>query len=429
MKGFGLFAFLVLAVSLFAGAVSAQAADFVTIDHVKVNGMAADPLSPIFLERGQQVFVEVFFRGTDVCVIGDANPCYDTRVEVEIQGYERGEVRDVDGPFEVEPGVQYRKLLSFVLPEDIQASDDVNLNLEVKHDDGLVFVSFPVRIQEQRHNVNVFDVIFNPTSNVRAGQPLFATVRLENLGDNAEGSVRVNVAIPALGIQTSEFVDRLNTFSDNDGDDADTTNDLLLFIPENAAEGDYDVVVSVEYNRGFDVNQRTFTLHVLAAEQVVLPIDEVERTSVVVNVESETLSVEAGEGAVYRFSVANLGQNPSTFSFELSNTGGWANTRVDPASVTVQPDQTKEVFVFVVPNEGSTGPKAFNLRVLSNGDVLSEAQLVLNVLEPKSGADAKNVFTWIFAVLLAILVILVVVVLAKKLASKDGKGIEGQTYY
>ncbi len=428
MKGLGLFAFFVLAVSLLAGTVSAQAADFVTIDHVKVNGMAASPLSPIFLERGQQVFVEVFFRGTDVCVIGDANPCYDARVEVEIQGYEHGEVRDVEGPFEVEPGVQYRKLLSFMLPDDIQASDDVNLNLEVKHDDGLVFLSFPVRIQEQRHSVNVFDVIFNPQNNARAGQPFFTTVRLENLGDNTEGSVRVNVAVPALGIQTSEFVDRLNTFSDNDGDDAATTNDLLLFIPENAAEGDYDVVVSIEYNRGFDVNQRTFTMHVLGA-QPVLPADDVEGTRVVVNVESETLSVETGEGAVYRFSVANLGQSPSTFNFELSNTGGWANTRVDPASVTVQPDQTKEVFVFVVPNEGTLGPKAFNLRVLSNGDVLSDVQLVLNVLAPKSEADAKTVFTWIFAVLLAILVILVVVVLAKKMVSKEGKGIEGQTYY
>lgn len=428
MKGFGLFAFLVLAVSLFAGAVSAQAADFVTINHVKVNGMAVDPLFPIYLESGQQVFVEVFFRGTPVCSAGDSNPCYDARVEVEIQGYEQGEVRDVEGPFEVEPGIQYRKVLSFVLPQDIQASDDVNLNVEIKHDDGLVFRSYPVRIQEQRHNINIFDVIFNPSTSVRAGQPLFATVRLENLGDNVENSIRVDVAIPSLGIQTSEFVDRLNTVFD-DEDDAATTNDLLLFIPENAAEGDYDVVVTAEYNRGSIVSQKTFTMYVLGVQPRAPVTDDVQRTRVVVNVESETLSANAGEGAVYRFSVANLGQSASTFSFELSNTDGWANTRVDPSSLNVQPDQTKEVFVFVVPNEGVVGPKAFNLRVLSGGDVLSDSQLVLNVLEPKSGADAKTVFTWIFAVLLVVLAVLVIVVLAKKFASKEGKGVEGQTYY
>lgn len=427
MKGFALFSLVILTLVMFASTV--VAADFVTVNRVEVNDQVADEFSPVHLEREQDVVVEVYFTGNPAgkCRSGDSNPCYDVRVDAEIEGYEFGDVRDVEGPFEVEPGVQYRKVLRFTLPEDMPASDDLTLNIEIKDDDDLVLTRFPVRIQEVRHRLNVFDVIFNPADNVQAGQPLFTTVRLENLGDNVESSVKVTVAVPALGIQVSEFVDQLARLQDEEGDsdadDAATSNDLMLMIPSNAQEGNYDVVVMLEYNRGRSVEQRTFTMYVRGAQ----PVPRTVETSTVVNVDSQAQRVNEGEGAVFKFSVANLGQQASVFTFQVVGVSDWANSRVDPTSLVVQPDSSGEAFVYVAPKEGVTGIKTFTVKVMSGDTLVAERNLSVEVVEDK-GVDVKTVFTWIFIVLLVILVLLVIVVLVrKKMGSSENT--EGQTYY
>ncbi len=440
MKGFALFAFVVLAFVMFAGSVFAE--DFVIIDRVEVNDQvvldSVTGTSLVQLEREQDLVVEVFFRGNPAgkCTIvrdaDDDNPCYDTRVEAEIEGYEYGDVRDVEGPFEVEPGVSYRKVLRLRLPEDMPAGHNFNLNIEVKDSEDVVLAGrVPVRIQEIRHRLNIFDVVFNPIDNVMAGQPLFATVRLENLGDNVESSVKVTVAVPALGIQTSEFVDQLSTElgeeGDGDADDAATTDDLLLIIPADAEEGDYDVVVMIEYNRGRSVEQRTFPMHVRGSVEAAGP--RVVQESTVVNVDAQAQRVNEGEGAVFKFSVGNLGQQASSYTFEIVGASDWANTRVDPTGLVVQSDSSGEAFVYVAPKEDVTGIKSFTVRVMSGSDVVAERNLSVEVLESER-PSLQAVLTWIFVVLLVVLVILVVVVLVRKrMSASEASGVEGQTYY
>lgn len=433
MKKLAFIAFLFVVLSIFSTAVLAQD-EFVTVNKVEVNGQVLSDQSPVYLERGQQVVVSVFFTGNPLgkCLIGDDNPCFDTRVEAAIEGYEFGDVRDVVGPFEVEPGVTYKKVLTFTLPIDMPASDNLNLNVEIKDDDNLEALSFPVRIQEQRHSLNVFDVIFNPSNNVQAGQPLFATVRVENLGDSPETSVKVNVAIPSLGVETSEFVDRLNAADsesdDNEADDSATTNDLLLMIPENTPEGNYNVVVTVEFNRGHSLTQKTYTMHVLGKVQAPTTVPGTQTTGVTVTVDNQALKVEQGQGGVYKFSVANLGQQASSFTLEVVGVQDWANLKLEPGVLVVQPNSAQDAFVYVAPRDGVEGIKMFTVKVKSGNDVVSEKQLSLEVAKAQSSVSAKTVFTWLFVALLAVLVILVVVVLVKKVTSRGG-GIEAQTYY
>lgn len=444
MKKFGLIAFLVLVISLVANTVVAQESyntqEFVTVNSVKVNDVEVNDVTPVLLERGQQATVEVFFTGNpnSKCSSGDSNPCYDTRVEVELEGWEFGDVRDVEGPFEVEPGVSYKKTLSFTVPEDMPASDDLDLNIEIKDDDDVVLVRYPVRLQERRHDLNVFDVIFNPANNLQAGQPLFATVRVENLGDNTESSVKVTVSMPQLGLEASEFVDELTTLQDendneDDAGDAATTNDLLLMIPANAAEGDYDVVVTLEYNRGHSVETKKYTMHVKAAVQQQTPITTDTSTSgvvesgAVVSVDSQAQKVNQGQGAVYRFSVANLGKSASSYTLEVTGAQDWANVQVTPSTLVVQSDNTGEALVYVAPKEGTEGLKMLTVKVMSGNKVLSEKTLSLEVAKAATKVAAKTVFTWIFAVLLVVLAVLVIVVLVKKASRSNG--VEGQTYY
>ena len=443
MKSFGLIAFLFLVIALVANTVVAQEAystqDFVTVDKIRVNDVEVSEFTPVLLERGEQAVVEVFFTGNpnSKCQSGDSNSCYDTRVEVELEGWEFGDVRDVEGPFEVEPGVSYKKTLSFVVPEDMPASDDLDLNVEIKDDDDVVLVRYPVRLQEKRHDLNVFDVILNPTNNVLAGQPLFATVRVENLGDNVESSVKVTVSIPELGLEASEFVDQLTTLQDeNDNEDsagdAATTNDLLLMIPANTAEGDYNVVVTLEYNRGHSLETKKYTMHVKAAVQTQAPTatdttNNVVTTGAVVSVDSQAQKVNQGQGAVYRFSVANLGKSAVSYTLEVTGAQDWANVQVTPSTLVVQSDNTGDALVYVAPKDGVDGLKMLTVKVMSGNKVVSEKTLSLEVAKVPAKLAAKTVFTWIFAVLLAVLAVLVIVVLVKKASGSSGT--EGQTYY
>src|SRR3989344_2946384 len=441
IKHIGLFALMLIIMTVFtavgtnavsAYSFSSSATPFAKIDVVYIGGhQVLGGNSLIRLERGETVDLEVLVSGLPngkcrVRTSNNDNPCNDVYVEAEIDGYEYGLIGDVDGPLEIEPNAQSRARLRFTLPDDIQASDDLTLNIQVKDDDDVVVEGFKVRMQEQRHAIDVFGVIFNPFNNVRAGQPLFASVRIENLGDNRESNIRVTAAIPSLNLQTGEWVDKLLTFDDDfdaeDADEAETTNDLRLDIPMDAKTGDYNVVIRVDYDNGRTVEEKVFPIHVIGSTQT----STTGSQTTVVNVDAQAQKVETGKGAVYKFSIANLNSQASTYTFEVLGTSDWANVRTEPSTLIVQPDRTADAFVFVAPREDATGLKSFTVRVKSDNNVVAEKNLSLEVAGNSNG-NVKTVFTWIFIVLLLVLVVLIIVVIVRNLTGKnEGQGSEGQ---
>ncbi|HLC86072.1 MAG TPA: hypothetical protein VJG30_02210 [Candidatus Nanoarchaeia archaeon] len=416
------------------GNAQANVPDFF-IEKVEVDGTPASTSGAIFVERGSTVYVDVWLRGNNVfrnCRDNNARSCYDVKVKAFIGGYEYGDVEDSTSSFEVEPGVRYHKTLRLVIPEDIDASDDYTLRVEAFDDDqstddsSSTRIAYKLRLQEARHSVSVFDVLFNPSASVQAGQPLFATVRVENLGDNIEDSVRVSVSIPALGVQVQEYVDELETNQnerEDDINDAATTNDLVLMIPESAKEGDYDVVVRLDYNRFHSFEEQKYSLHVVALPQVAVGTAQV-------NVDTLGHKVSAGQGAVYKFTVANLASQAQSYTVEVVGASDWATTRVDPMVLNVQPNSVGEVNIYVSPKEGVTGGKNFAVRVKSGNSLVAEKNLSLEVTPALKGSDSvKKVLTIVFIVLLLVLVLLVVVLLIKKLTEDKEEGVEGKTYY
>ncbi len=407
--------------------VSSTRADF-RIDSVKVNDLEMSGSTPVYVQRGTVVPVEVQFMGTN-------KDAYDTRIRVYIGGYEYGDVQAASDIFEVIPGVRDSRTLRLNVPYDLESSDTYTLNVEMYDDDNSIRKTFKLRVEETRNLVSVFDVSFNPSDNVQAGTPLFATVRVENLGDNIEDTVKVTLSIPALNLQTSQYVDRLVTQQDLNSDDsgsrrtAASTNELALVLPENTPEGDYQVVVRTEYNRLHDFKEKTYVIHVKGtAAAVVQPVTN----PLSINVDTTAQKVVSGQGAQYKFSVSNMGQNPSTLSFEVLGASDWAAFRVDPQSVTVPANSAKDVNVFVAPAENFEGAKTFTVRVKdANNNVVAEKTLSLEVANNASQADTlKKVLAVGFVVLLGILVLLGIVLVIKKLTQdSEDKPVEGQTYY
>lgn len=417
------------------------AADF-SIDRVDVDGITVTGSSKLVdVHRGVTVPITVWVSGNN-----NISTVYDARIEAYISGYEYGEVEVTSDIFAISENGSYKKTLRLKLPSDLESSKVYDLRVVLTARNQEVSQTFKITVEEDRHLLDVYDVIMNPYNNVQAGQPLFITVRVENMGDNVENSIKVTASIPELGIQASEFIDQLVRQVDEDQAehfvtkrDAATTGSLMLMIPENAKEGDYKVNVKLNYNRGHDANayadelgdEKTYTIHVKGAKAQVA----VNTVSSLVNVDNTIQSAEAGQGAIYKVSIANLGREAQTFSVEALGVAGWGVTRVDPQNVLVGADKTGEAFVYVSPSENTQeGMKTFSLKVKDQaGNVVAEKALTLNVIgstSPQEGSfgSFKKVLEVGFVALLAILIILGIVLVAKRLGGKEDS-VEGQTYY
>ena len=254
---------------ILAGAQSVNAQKFI-ITSVELDDILLGT-DPIFVERESTAKLEIFLKG---------NTTSDkVRVEAWIGGYEYGRIDDESEIFEVEPNVTYRKTLTLEIPEDLDANDDYTLHVEVSDDDNNVEKEFKLRVQEIRHRLDVLDVLLSPGSNLEAGDNLFVTVRLENLGAKKEEDIKVTASIRDLGVSTSTYIDELTAEEDPDEDEETSmsSDDLFLEIPEDAKEGLYKLDVVVEYNRGRTVLTETMQVFVKEEDK---DLDEDEKDEV-----------------------------------------------------------------------------------------------------------------------------------------------------
>src|SRR3989344_2347156 len=175
------------------GLVSAAAPDY-TIIGVEVNDLQAfggsTTIPNLDVERGETIEIEVTLQG-NATIPGGQVP--DVRVEARIVGYEFGTVSDISDIFSVDEGLVYKKRLTLVIPEDIDASELYTLRVEASDSRNEDQIEFTLNIDEQRHSLNIFDILVNPSSNVVAGQPIFVISRIENLGELKEVDTLINI--------------------------------------------------------------------------------------------------------------------------------------------------------------------------------------------------------------------------------------------
>ena len=425
LKMFSALALMLLTLVVGSVAVFAASPDY-DIQSVKVNNV--DLAGATFdVERGEVLNLEILVRGI--------NTVDDVRVKAEIDGYEHGDIEDRTSLFEIEAGRLYKKTLNLVIPNDIDASEVYTLRVEVSDDDNEEEFNINLHIDEQRHNLGIFDVIVTPNGKVSAGRPIFVDTRIENLGSMKEEDVKVTVSIPELGVTASGYIDELvteiaedNGTSDDDEESSQSVN-LALRIPEDALSGNYNVKVDVEFNRGNDIISTT--------ESVSIEGVEVDEDEAVVSIDTTSKDVRYGEESTYKLMIANLGDERAVYSVEVDGEDLWANSRVEPSFVTVDPDSTAEVKVYLTAmKDASAGSHAFVVKVSEGKTLVREIALNGNVIQSSVWGGIRQALTVIFVVLVVLLVVLGVVIAFKKMSS-DGFDeetteptiSEGQTYY
>lgn len=400
--------------------VSAATSTDYEIKEVEIDGLSATS-DVAYIERGSTLDVDAVLKAN--------NSVEDIKVKAWIDSdYEYDEIEDLVGPFDLESGYARAVHLKLAIPEDMDASETYTLYVRASNGDGYEYeVSYPVGIEEVRHNLKVQDVIFRPSSTVAPGEYLRTVVRVENMGAKKEEDIKVTVKIPELGISQRDYVDELVAFEDDEDDEEDSqsSNEIMLQIPENAKAGDYEVIVDVEYSRGHEIASKKAIIHVSGETQ--------ENVEAIISIDSTSKQIAQGSEVAYKLMFANLGENVEVYSASVAGAELWANTRVDPAFVTVQAGQTGELFVYLQSKDNAElGNKMFTVKINSGANTVKEVTLNAEVTETGSNwGSVKNVLEIAFAVLVVLLIIMGLAIAFKRnnkssdLEESDSE----QTYY
>jgi uncharacterized membrane protein len=426
------FVFMVLIVALVSSmSVFAESPNY-NIKGVLVNDipLSKQAFNNLDVERGDVLEIEVVIQAAQLIENGLVD---DVRVEAKILGYEFGSVFAVSGLFSVEEGGLYKKDLTLQIPYDIDSSEEYTLRVEVSDPVDEEQFETTLRVDERRHDINIFDLLMNPSNTIKAGKPLFVTVRVENLGEKKEENVKVTAMVPELGISASNFIEELvsqiqeDTEIFREDEESSRQIDLLLRVPEDAPSGDYNLVVEVEYNRGHSVVTATRRLSVEG-------IQEQGASETVVNIDSTSRKASVGQEVSYGLMIANLGNEKGIYTIQLDGTSPWAEARVEPSFLNILPESTGQARVYVTPSEDAeTKDYVFIARVLLGNEVVNEIPIHTNVEGKASATIAfKNVLATIFIVLIVVLIVLGLVIAYRKSRDKEEEPstvAEGQTYY
>lgn len=411
---FGVMLAFIIGILAFVNIASAQ--DY-SISDVTVNYLYSGS-ETIYAERGETLNIALKLNAT-----ANVN---DVRIKAWIGGYEFGDVSYKTDIFDIEAGVKYIKRLSLQIPDDIDASKDYTLHIEAFDDKGQYETNtITLRIQETRHLLKIQDVILRPSTEISAGKTLFATVRVENVGDKKEEDIKVTVSIPEFGISNRDYIDEL-VAAEASGEDEETSassNQIYLTIPSDAKTGSYKMNIDVEYNKGHDVITKTETISVIGVETKA-------ESKTLISIDQTSQTVKQNEQAVYKVMFSNLGKEKGIYSVQVSGAQPYADVKVDPAFITIAPDSTGEIFVYLTAKkDAEPGLKMFTVKILAADNVVKEANLNLEIT--KGAISAKTILAYVTIALIIILIVigLLAIALKKKPEAPLESGSSEQTYY
>ncbi|MFH1591735.1 MAG: hypothetical protein ABIC95_07485 [archaeon] len=384
-------------------------------------------------EKGDEIEVQIVFKSTE--------DLSNVQIEAVMRGYDHDDlIEDITDAFDMKANVTYDKKLNLKLPIRMD-KDRYTLRIRVEDRGGETSqFEYHLQIEAENHELYLKDVVFNPEGYVKAGRALLSTVRVKNVGEQDEEGIKVRVAIPALGVSASDYIDEIEE------GESTTSEELYMRIPPCADAGEYDVKVTVEYDDGDETITKLAQITVLEGDACEVPgkqdqkDDEpaVEKTVMAVGVSGQDVVAGAG-GTVFPVAVTNQGSSARTYALSVDVPGAWASYQVSPSNVAVvKSGETVTMFVYLsAKDDAPAGENMFSLTLSSDGQILKQVPLKVSVSE---GAEESSEFSWDnvtkalqigLIVLVVLLVILGLIIGFQKLKGGDDEdGDESEkTYY
>ena len=389
---------------------------------IRINGDEVLDSEVLAVEEGQTLNIRVGL------VAGTAG-AKDVEVEAKISGYEYSDYESLEDSThlsDIAAGTTKYFNLEVTLPKKLD-KDNYMLRLRVLDKNTVALENYLVlAVEPARHGLDIADVTFSPGNTVKAGRSLLTTVLVQNFGDRDEEDVKVTVAVPALGISASEFVDVVAIDRENGHNNVDYEDvpEMFLAIPSTAA-GQYDVKVTLGYDE-YESVTKTYTINVLANEAA----QAQERLVLAVGPESQT--VNAGAKASYAVAFTNAGTVSKAYLLEVVS-GSWATPSVSTNLVVLEPGKNQVVTVdLAVAQDAPVGQQTASLLVKSaSGEVLQTISLKANVVVGQEAAESttslRNGLEIALIVLIVVLVIIGLIIGFSRLRKDNDE--EEKTYY
>ncbi len=378
--------------------------------------------SVLAVEEGQTLKIRVGLQA--------ASGAEDIEVEAKIGGYEYSDYESLSDStplFNIAAGTTKYVNLEVTLPNRLE-KETYWLRLRVldKNTPALESV-IQLAVEPTRHGIGIADVSFSPSSTIKAGRTLLATVLLENVGEDDEKDVKVTVSIPALGVSATEFVDVIGT--DNYNVESEDVEQMWLPIPATAAEGDYEVVVTAKFDDLRETVTKRMNVHVVADERF-QPVED----KLVLAVGPESQNVAAGGKATYGVALTNAGARSKAYVLEVVS-GDWGSATVSENLIVLEPGRNKVVYVDVaVAQNTQAGEYIASLAIKSGSEVLETVPLKAMVTVPATKqsvgpADTGSLRNGLEIALIVLVVLLVIVGLIVGFSRLRKDNEEEQTYY
>ena len=395
--------------------VSALDANNLEWGEIEVNGHEVKEGSVLAVEEGQTLKIEVGLEA----VAG----AQDVEVDAKISGYEYSDyesLEDASHLFDIAAGTTKYVNLEVTLPKKLD-KDEYLLRLRVLDKNSAALVNdITLAIEPARHGVDISDVALYPGSTVKAGRTLAAKVLVQNFGDKDQDDVRVKMEMPALGASaTPKYIDAL---TDNHNIEYEDVPEMFLQIPATAAEGDYELKVTVDYDDFRESISKVYTVHVTANEMFQ------NDGKLVLAVGPETQTVATGKTATYGVALTNAGAASKAYTLEVV-AGDWATASVSENLVVLESGKNQVVYVDVTAaGNAPEGAHGASLVVKSGEEVLETVSLNANVVK---GTVEKNVSLRngleIALIVLVVLIVIIGLIIGFSRLRKDDD--EEQTYY
>jgi hypothetical protein len=335
-------------------------------------------------------------------------------------------VIDVDDEkdFNLKDGDDETKIISFViddLDEDFDELGDLIFYVRATGDDdsaGYVCSSDsePVSIITDDTFVLLDDIKLSETAS--CGSELQITADVWNIGDSDQDDVYVIIYNKELGINQKVEIGDIDAFEDE-------KLEVLLKIPKDAEEKFYDLTFWV-YDDGDDIyeNDNDDKAEFTASFKVEGSCSVIPSVSISPNLESEA---KAGEDLIVRATLKNTGDKLTTYIL-IVESGSWAILdSINPTSITLNPEESKDVLITLKVNKDVSGDKVFNIEVLSEGEVIVDQPVSVPIQEQTGFSLAgitgniisgNNWYLWGIGAL-NVLLIAVIIIVALKVAKKS----------
>lgn len=353
------------------------------LETVKVNSLDVNDVDTVQFMNGESL--NIALRFTALSTFDDA------RIMVFMDGYEHNLLSDTTDVFSAVEGKTYVKTLNIELPADMDSQDDYLLRIVGANGlSGITYKELSVYVDTSRHRVDVLDLVMTPSNGVEAGQNMIANVRLKNMGQKNQESVKVTIAVPELGISESSYVTNLNT------DTVITSDDMLLFVPETAVAGIYTTTVTLSYNDGYTETAEDYSFNVVAPRTV-------EEDNLLVSFKN---NADFSADSTIEIVVANPNSESKPISL-VPVDNAWSDVEVTPTLAMVQGGSSATFVVKVNAKNGASGEKEIALVVKEGANTVNEFTINGFV---ESSDDSQ--IDWLNVALVVLLIIAIVVLLS-----------------